>query len=249
MIKRIKIVLLTFVFCSVFLSFYIIKESVAFSEYKNSIKNEQLTSASRMMVELADYLENNDVDGVNIISDMILRGGYVNSFSASNQAFIYDYLSYIRSDREYDVLKSSAYARAISKCAILELNGERFVLERYCDISDANSNHALQPIYKYGYNNQVIDYGDITCFYNGNRFVKFKVENETIDEYVSFVFESDFINMLQDVIMDIAKDQVEYVFSDMETEFYKTSRKYTEKNILDYINSVSSVHYDAIRYV
>lgn len=35
----------------------------------------------------------------------------------------------------------------------------------------------------------------------------------------------------------------------MEKEFYKTPRKYTEKNILDYINSVSSVHYDAIRYV
>lgn len=35
----------------------------------------------------------------------------------------------------------------------------------------------------------------------------------------------------------------------METEFYKTPRKYTEKNILDYINSVSSAHYDAIRYV
>jgi hypothetical protein len=35
----------------------------------------------------------------------------------------------------------------------------------------------------------------------------------------------------------------------MEREFYKNPRKYTEKNILDYINSVSSVHYDAIRYV
>ena len=35
--------------------------------------------------------------------------------------------------------------------------------------------------------------------------------------------------MLQDVIMDIAKDQVEYVFSDMETEFYSVKsngRKY-----------------------
>lgn len=35
----------------------------------------------------------------------------------------------------------------------------------------------------------------------------------------------------------------------METEFYKTPMKYTEKNILNYINSVSAVHYDAIRYV
>lgn len=35
----------------------------------------------------------------------------------------------------------------------------------------------------------------------------------------------------------------------METEFYKTLRKYTEKNILDYVNSVSAIHYDAIRYV
>lgn len=35
----------------------------------------------------------------------------------------------------------------------------------------------------------------------------------------------------------------------MESEFYKEPRKYTEKNILAYVNSVSSVHYDAIRYV
>ena len=35
----------------------------------------------------------------------------------------------------------------------------------------------------------------------------------------------------------------------MERAFYEKPRKYTEKNILDYINSVSSVHYDAIRYV
>ena len=35
----------------------------------------------------------------------------------------------------------------------------------------------------------------------------------------------------------------------MEMEFYKTPRKYTEKNILDYVNSVSAVHYDEIRYV
>lgn len=35
----------------------------------------------------------------------------------------------------------------------------------------------------------------------------------------------------------------------LETEFYKTPRKYTAQNILDYVNSVSSVHYDAILYV
>lgn len=35
----------------------------------------------------------------------------------------------------------------------------------------------------------------------------------------------------------------------METEFYKTPRKYTEKNILDYVNSVSAVKYGRIEYV
>lgn len=35
----------------------------------------------------------------------------------------------------------------------------------------------------------------------------------------------------------------------MEEEFRKVPRKYTEKNILDYINSVSAIHYDAIQYV
>ena len=36
---------------------------------------------------------------------------------------------------------------------------------------------------------------------------------------------------------------------EMESDFYKTPRKYTEKNILDYVNSVSAIHYDAIRYI
>ena len=35
----------------------------------------------------------------------------------------------------------------------------------------------------------------------------------------------------------------------MENEFYKTPRKYTEKNILDYVNSVSAVQYGRIEYV
>lgn len=35
----------------------------------------------------------------------------------------------------------------------------------------------------------------------------------------------------------------------MEREFYKTPRKYTEKNILDYVNSVSAVQYGRIEYV
>ena len=35
----------------------------------------------------------------------------------------------------------------------------------------------------------------------------------------------------------------------MEKEFYKTPRKYTEKNILDYVNSVSAVQYGRIEYV
>ena len=37
--------------------------------------------------------------------------------------------------------------------------------------------------------------------------------------------------------------------SNMEREFYATPRKYTEANILDYVNSIAAVHYDAIRYV
>lgn len=36
---------------------------------------------------------------------------------------------------------------------------------------------------------------------------------------------------------------------EMETEFYKTPRKYTEKNILDYVNSISTQKYDKIAYV
>lgn len=35
----------------------------------------------------------------------------------------------------------------------------------------------------------------------------------------------------------------------MEREFYKSPRKYTEKNILEYVNSVSTIHYDAIKYI
>lgn len=40
-----------------------------------------------------------------------------------------------------------------------------------------------------------------------------------------------------------------YCNLDMERDFYATPRKYTEKNILDYVNSISSEHYDAIIYV
>lgn len=35
----------------------------------------------------------------------------------------------------------------------------------------------------------------------------------------------------------------------LEGEFYFTPRKYTEQNILDYVNSIAAVHYDGIRYV
>lgn len=37
--------------------------------------------------------------------------------------------------------------------------------------------------------------------------------------------------------------------SQIEKAFYETPRKYTEENILAYINSVSSVHYDKIKYI
>ena len=36
---------------------------------------------------------------------------------------------------------------------------------------------------------------------------------------------------------------------DMETDFYKTPRKYTLQNVLDYVNSVSTRHYEKIAFV
>lgn len=35
----------------------------------------------------------------------------------------------------------------------------------------------------------------------------------------------------------------------LEREFYETPRKYTEANILDFVNSISTNHYDKIEYV
>lgn len=36
---------------------------------------------------------------------------------------------------------------------------------------------------------------------------------------------------------------------DMENDFYKTPRKYTLANVLDYVNSVSARHYESIKFV
>ena len=93
MFGRIRNTALLFVICSVFLSGHIIKESIIAYEYKTSLKQEQLSSVSRMMNELADYIESKDNRGIDILSDMILRCGYVNSFSNHNKAYVYDYES------------------------------------------------------------------------------------------------------------------------------------------------------------
>ena len=224
MFGRIRNTALLFVICSVFLSGHIIKESIIAYEYKTSLKQEQLSSVSRMMNELADYIESKDNRGIDILSDMILRCGYVNSFSNQNKAYVYDYLSFLRSGREYDIIKSSAYARACSKCAISELNCETFSLERYINGSDINTNKKYRPKYQYGQSNRVIDYGETTCSYSGNIYTKIQTQTETVSEHVSLVPSDNLsINIPIDMMLVTAIDESEYVFSDMKTDFYRTN--------------------------